>query len=149
MTVVHVVPTPENLFTLHRERPWAFLGLGDTANLRSLGNSCVNLRRSGLSNVTFDGLPRRLYGKGGLRRANSLKWRNVIPVPCRRLEDKIQFVCALAVTAQNNDAWLFLPDLRVLLRQHTTSLRAATAAKLSGSTDFIERRSPRQSPEMP
>jgi hypothetical protein len=109
----------------------------------------VHLRRSGLSNVTFDGLPRRLYGKGGLRRANSLKWRNVIPVPCRRLEDKIQFVCALAVTARDGDAWLFLSDLRVLLRQHTTSLRAATVAKLSGAIDFIERRSPPQSLEMP
>ena len=44
---------------------------------------------------------------------------------------------------------VFLSDLRVLLRQHMTSLRAATAAKLSGATDFIERHSPPQSLEMP
>jgi len=62
-------------------------------------------------------------------------------VPSRRLEDRIRHVCALATVAKNDDAWLILSELRILLRQHVEHLRMVAAGKLSGSREFVERRS--------
>ena len=59
----------------------------------------------------------------------------------RRLEDRIRHVCALATVAKNDDAWLILSELRILLRQHVEHLRMVAAGKLSGSREFVERRS--------
>jgi hypothetical protein len=62
-------------------------------------------------------------------------------VAFRRLEDKIRKVCTLATVAQDDDAWLILSELRILLRQHIEHLRMVAAGKLSGTREFIERRS--------
>jgi hypothetical protein len=35
-----------------------------------------------------------------------------------RLEDKIRHLCSLAKVAKDDDAWLLLSELRVLLAQH-------------------------------
>jgi hypothetical protein len=58
----------------------------------------------------------------------------------RRLEDKIRHLCALAALANDEDAWLILSELRVLLRQHIDQLRTVAAAKLSGAKEVAERR---------
>jgi hypothetical protein len=58
----------------------------------------------------------------------------------RRLEDKIRHLCALAALASDEDAWLILSELRILLRQHIDHLRAVAAAKLSGAREVAERR---------
>jgi len=59
----------------------------------------------------------------------------------RRLEDKIRHLCSLAKVAKDDDAWLFLSELRVLLAQHVEHFRMLAANKLSGAEAFIERRS--------
>jgi hypothetical protein len=58
----------------------------------------------------------------------------------RRLEDKIRHLCGLAIVAKDNDAWLLLSELRVLITQHVEHLRIVAAAKLSGKAEFVERR---------
>ena len=58
----------------------------------------------------------------------------------RRLEDKIRQVCLLATTATDEDAWLIMSELRLLLQQHVEHLRTVAAGKLSGSREFVERR---------
>lgn len=68
------------------------------------------------------------------------------PMLGRRLEDKIRYVCVVAMAARDDDAWLFLSELRVLLCQHAAKIRAAAAAKMSGKTIFVERRSERDMP---
>jgi hypothetical protein len=60
----------------------------------------------------------------------------------RRLEDKIRHLCALATVAQDEDAWLFLSELRLLITQQVEHLRIIAAAKLSGKAEFVERRKP-------
>ena len=62
----------------------------------------------------------------------------------RRLEDKIRWLCLLAMAAKDDDAWLILSELRILLRQHVEHLRMVAAGKLSGAREFIERRSDRK-----
>jgi hypothetical protein len=62
-------------------------------------------------------------------------------VPDRRLEDKIRHLCALATAANDEDAWLLLSELRLLITQQIEHLRIAAAANLSGAADFVERRS--------
>jgi len=64
----------------------------------------------------------------------------------RRLEDKIRHLCSLAVDAKNDDAWLILSELRILLRQHIEHLRMVAAGKLSGAREFVERRTDRKPP---
>jgi hypothetical protein len=59
----------------------------------------------------------------------------------RRFEDKIRHLCALATAAKDDDAWLLLSELRVLLSQHIEHLRMVAAAKLSGAAELVERRS--------
>jgi hypothetical protein len=59
----------------------------------------------------------------------------------RRLEDKIRQLCSLAVEAKNEDAWLILSELRILIHQHIERLRAVAADELSGAREFVERRS--------
>ena len=61
-------------------------------------------------------------------------------VPSRRLEDKIRHLCALATMTNDDDAWLVLSELRILLSQHIEHLRAVAAGKLSGEREFAERR---------
>ena len=58
----------------------------------------------------------------------------------RRLEDKIRQVCLLATTATDEDAWLIMSELRLLLQQHVEHLRMEAAGKLSGAREFAERR---------
>ena len=62
-------------------------------------------------------------------------------MPDRRLEDKIRHLCALAIAANDEDAWLLLSELRLLITQHIEHLRIAAGANLSGAADFVERRS--------
>jgi hypothetical protein len=62
-------------------------------------------------------------------------------VPDRRLEDKIRHLCALATAANDEDAWLLLSELRLLITQHIEHFRIAAAANFSGAVDFVERRS--------
>lgn len=69
------------------------------------------------------------------------------PVYYRRLEDKIRHLCSLAVAAKNEDAWLILSELRILLRQQIEHLRMVAAGKLSGAREFMERRSDRDPPQ--
>lgn len=64
----------------------------------------------------------------------------------RRLEDKIRHLCSLAVAAKNDDAWLILSELRILIRQQIDYLRMVAAGKLSGAREFMERRSDLQPP---
>ena len=64
----------------------------------------------------------------------------------RRLEDKIRRLCLVATTATDEDAWLILSELRLLLRQHVEHLRTVAAGKLSGAREFVERRVERNSP---
>jgi hypothetical protein len=59
----------------------------------------------------------------------------------RRLEDKIRHLCALATDANDEDAWLLLSELRLLITQHVEHVRVAAAAKLFGAAEFVERRS--------
>jgi hypothetical protein len=59
----------------------------------------------------------------------------------RRLEDKIRYLCSLAKVAKDDDAWLLLSELRVLLAQHVEHFRMVAANKLSGAAPFVERRS--------
>jgi hypothetical protein len=61
-------------------------------------------------------------------------------VPHRRLEDKIRHLCALSATATDENAWIILSELRLLIRQHTERLRMVAAGKLSGEREFTERR---------
>jgi len=56
------------------------------------------------------------------------------------LEDKIRHLCALATVTNDDDAWLVLSELRILLRQHIEHLRTVAAGKLSGEREFAERR---------
>jgi hypothetical protein len=65
----------------------------------------------------------------------------------RRLEDKIRHLCSLAVAAKNEDAWLILSELRILLRQQIEHLRMVAAGKLFGAREFVERRSDRDPPQ--
>jgi len=58
----------------------------------------------------------------------------------RRLEDKIRALCGLATVAKDDDAWLLLSELRVLITQHVEHLRIVAAGKLSGRAEFVERR---------
>ena len=58
----------------------------------------------------------------------------------RRLEDKIRHLCALATVTKDDDAWLLLSELRVLITQHIEHLRIVAAGKLSGKAAFVERR---------
>ena len=68
----------------------------------------------------------------------------------RRLEDKIRHLCGLAIVARDDDAWLLLSELRVLISQHVEHLRIVAAAKLSGKAEFVERRQQnRRLPEAP
>jgi hypothetical protein len=69
------------------------------------------------------------------------------PVYYRRLEDKIRYLCSLAVTAKNEDAWLILSELRILIRQQIEHLRTIAAGKLSGAREFVERRSDQDPPQ--
>lgn len=62
-------------------------------------------------------------------------------MPSRRLEDKIWHLCALATKVKDEDAWLILSELRTLLSQHIEHLRTVAAGKLSGTREFVERRS--------
>jgi hypothetical protein len=62
-------------------------------------------------------------------------------VPACRLEDKIRHLCALAAVANDDDAWLVLSELRILLRRHVEYMRMVAAGKLSGTREFLERRS--------
>jgi len=66
-------------------------------------------------------------------------------VPSRRLDDKIRRICSLATKATNDDAWLILSELRLLIRQHVEHLRMIAADKFSGATAFVERRAERKS----
>jgi hypothetical protein len=59
----------------------------------------------------------------------------------RRLEDKIRHLCALATVANDDDAWLLLSELRILITQHIERLRIVAAGKLAGAAEFVERRS--------
>jgi hypothetical protein len=65
----------------------------------------------------------------------------------RRLEDKIRHLCGLATDAKDDDAWLLLSELRVLIAQHIEHLRIGIAGKLSGKAEFVERR--QQNPPLP
>ena len=65
----------------------------------------------------------------------------------RRLEDKIRRLCSLAVEAKNDDAWIVLSELRILIRQHVDHLRIVAAGKLSGAREFAERRSDQKPPQ--
>ncbi len=67
-------------------------------------------------------------------------------VPSRRLEDKIRNLCALARMVRDDEAWLILSELRILLHQHVEHLRMVAAAKLSGTREFAERRSDKRGP---
>ena len=62
-------------------------------------------------------------------------------MPSRRLEDKIRHVCSLAMVTDSDEAWLILSELRTLLREHIQHLRTVAAGKLSGASEFFERRS--------
>jgi len=62
-------------------------------------------------------------------------------VPSRRLEEKIQHLCTLATKVKDEDAWLILSELRTLLSQDIEHLRTVAAGKLSGTREFVERRS--------
>ena len=62
------------------------------------------------------------------------------PVPHRRREDKIRNLCALSATATDENAWIILSELRLLIRQNTEHLRMVAAGKLSGEREFTERR---------
>ena len=64
-------------------------------------------------------------------------------MPSRRLEDKIRHLCALAMVAKDEDAWLILSELRILHGQHIERLRMIAVARLSGIEQFVERRSVR------
>jgi len=64
----------------------------------------------------------------------------------RRLEDKILHLCTLATTAKNEEAWLVMSELRLLIRQHVAHLRLVAAGKLSGAREFLERRAAGQTP---
>lgn len=58
----------------------------------------------------------------------------------RRLEDKIRHLCVLSVTATDDDAWLILSELRLLIGQHIEHLRMIAAGEMSGARQFTERR---------
>ena len=55
----------------------------------------------------------------------------------RRLEDKIRHLCSLAVDAKNEDAWLILSELRILLSQHVEHLRTVAAGKSFGVLFYL------------
>jgi hypothetical protein len=65
-------------------------------------------------------------------------------VPSRRLDDKIRRICLLATKATNDDAWLILSELRLLIRQHVEHLRVVAGEKFSGTRGFVERRAERK-----
>jgi hypothetical protein len=67
----------------------------------------------------------------------------------RRLEDKIRYLCALATVANDDDAWLLLSELRILITQHIEHLRKVAAGKLAGAVEFVERRSDSDTPRKP
>ena len=64
-------------------------------------------------------------------------------MPYRRLEDKIRQLCALAMVAKDEDAWLILSELRVLHGQHIERLRMFVGANFLGGERFVERRTVR------
>jgi hypothetical protein len=59
----------------------------------------------------------------------------------RRLEDKIRHLCSLAIEAKDEDAWLILSELRILIHQHIEHLRAVAAEELFRNQESSERRS--------
>jgi hypothetical protein len=63
----------------------------------------------------------------------------------RRLEDRLRNLCALMITATNENAWMMVPELWLLTRQHLEDLRMICTGKLSGARDFTERRKARTS----
>ena len=65
----------------------------------------------------------------------------------RRLEDKIRHLCSLAIEAKNDDAWIILSELRILIRQQIEHLRMVAAGKLFGAREFMERRSDPKPPQ--
>jgi hypothetical protein len=67
----------------------------------------------------------------------------------KRLEDKIRHLCVLSITATDDDAWLILSELRLLIRQHIEHVRMIAAGQLSGEREFTERRADRRPPELP
>ena len=69
------------------------------------------------------------------------------PVLNRRFEDKIRHLCALAAVTKDDDAWLLLSELRILITQHIQNLRVGILGKLSGTAAFVERR--QQDPSFP
>jgi hypothetical protein len=74
---------------------------------------------------------------------------NIRPCPARRLEDKIRQLRALATAAKDDNAWLVLSELRILISQHIEHLRTVVAGKFSGKREFLERRSDRNPQELP
>jgi hypothetical protein len=46
----------------------------------------------------------------------------------------------LSVTATDDDAWLILSELRLLIGQHIEHLRMIAAGEMSGARKFTERR---------
>jgi hypothetical protein len=79
-------------------------------------------------------------------RAQSAKKRSPRPPPKdivkldRRLEDRIRNLCVLATTAPEENAWMVLPELWLLTRQHLERLLMISAGNLSGAREFNERR---------
>jgi hypothetical protein len=65
----------------------------------------------------------------------------------RRLEDKIRHLCQLATITKNEDAWLVMSELRLLIRQHVAHLRLVAAGRLSGTREFLERRAGQAPPK--
>jgi hypothetical protein len=61
-------------------------------------------------------------------------------MPSRRLEDKIRQLCALAMVANDEDAWLILSELRILLGQHIERFRIVAGGCFLGAEDFVELR---------
>jgi hypothetical protein len=55
----------------------------------------------------------------------------------------------LSTTATDDDAWVILSELRLLIRQHIEHLRMIAAGKLSGAREFAERRIDRRHAELP
>ena len=79
-------------------------------------------------------------GTGTTIRHLHLPLSRLKPVPSRRLEDRIRHLSALATVTSDDNAWLVLSELRILLGQHIEHLRKVAAGKLSGEREFAERR---------
>ena len=71
------------------------------------------------------------------------------PIYQRRLEDKIRHLCMLSTKATDDNAWLILSELRLLVRQHIERLRMVAAGKLPGARGLTERRTDRRPPRLP